>query len=155
MDHCKLMMEQVKSIFNAREVKYKADDEDNVIRLGYSVDCKLSQVNMLNMFSELGCVSLHMIGLSAAPEYRTEVLKYINMINHTVKDGTFEMDPDDGEVRFRLFVRYEDLDELPESFVDAMLLIPYITIKRYGNGLAAVMMGFSDAETAFEEAGDN
>lgn len=150
MEHKMIMLEQMKRHFDEREMYYEV--QGNCIKTGYAIDCKLTPMKMLMLFEDDGYLALHIFNAATAEKYRDEVLRYINMVNYTIRIGSFEMDTRDGEVRFRMYVRYEELTELSEKLLAINMLLPYATIKRWSDGLAAVMMGFSDAETAFKKA---
>ena len=62
--------------------------------------------------------------------------------------GDFEMDPADGEIRVRVAVDADGALPSAET-VKNSIIIPPLMIDRYGNAIAAVMMGFSNAEEAF------
>ncbi len=79
-------------------------------------------------------------------ERKAQVAEFITRANYGLIVGNFEMDFDDGEIRFKssIDVGYEDLtSQLVEKIVDANVQ----TMARYLSGISAVNEGASPADT--------
>ncbi|MFW6114563.1 MAG: YbjN domain-containing protein [bacterium] len=64
------------------------------------------------------------VGPHASPERRASVTDLVNRINWSITMGNFEIDPSDGEIRFRMFrdARFDELtDEAIEATIGQML----------------------------------
>lgn len=86
-----------------------------------------------------------------APERRTAVAEYITRVNYGLPMGCFEMDWEDGEVRYRTALDYEGT---PLALVQVNNLIqPAIHVSdRYLPGLLRVASGEQEPEEAVAEA---
>ena len=63
--------------------------------------------------------------------------------------GCFELDYDDGEIRFRISLNCND--GLPgPSVLEDLWDLPAMMAERYGNGIIAVSMGMLSAEEAIK-----
>ena len=58
----------------------------------------------------------------------------------------------EGEVRFKVHTNYKGLDEFSEEIIEDSLIIPPAMFERYGDGLVALMMGFSTPEVEIDKA---
>ena len=86
--------------------------------------------------------------MKADKETFVETVRLLNRINWETLFGSFEMDESDGEVRYRLSVDCEDIS-LSESVIRNSIYITAQMANKYGNALAQVIMGFSNANDAF------
>lgn len=75
------------------------------------------------------------------------VLDYLNRANYGLVIGNFEMNPQDGEVRFRTGIDTENTP-LTEAIVKNMIYSNWVTMDRYLKGMLAVMAGTLSPEAA-------
>ena len=76
---------------------------------------------------------------------RLEAAEYLHRINYGLLLGNFEMDYDEGEVRFRTSLMAEE--SLPHEVLDRYIQMPAAMLDRYAPGLAAIV---ADGEIAGE-----
>lgn len=81
------------------------------------------------------------------------VAEYVCRANYGLKNGNFDLDFDDGELRFKCFVDCEDQIP-PHNIVRNSICIPSMMMMRYGSGLINVLYKGMDPETAVEECED-
>ena len=84
------------------------------------------------------------VPVTVPPERRTDVALYLTRANFGLVIGSFEMDLDDGEVRFRTSV---DVDgtEMSEPIIDHLFLANIVGVDQYFAGLRSVMRGADPA----------
>ena len=78
------------------------------------------------------------------------VAEFISRANYGLRNGNFEFDFRDGEIRYMVFVSCEDALPSIET-VKRSILIPGAMFKRYSPGMFDVMFRSSDAKTAVEK----
>ncbi|MGI5884250.1 MAG: YbjN domain-containing protein [Candidatus Spyradocola sp.] len=78
-------------------------------------------------------------------ERRLEAAEYLHRINYGLLLGNFEMDYDEGEVRFRTSLMAEG--PVSHEVLDRYIQMPAAMLDRYAPGLAAIV---SDGEIAQE-----
>jgi hypothetical protein len=81
---------------------------------------------------------------------RTEAALYLTRANFGLAIGNFELDLDDGEVRYKTSIDVEGAQIL-EPLIDHLFLANVVTVDRYLNGLRAVIEG-DEAEVAVAAA---
>lgn len=105
---------------------------------------------------EWGCVSLadaaagRVIFYSVAPflvepDQRAGVMEYLTRANYGLGIGNFEMDLDDGEVRFKTSLDIDDA-ELTVELMRPIVYMNVQTMDRYIQGLVAVSEGADPVE---------
>ncbi len=71
---------------------------------------------------------------------RDQVARWINRINWDLMSGNFEMDEDDGTVRFRSTVEFGG-GELTQATIRRTILTAMETLEAHASGIAAAMSG--------------
>ena len=112
----------------------------------------LQAVKVHYQFLDDGYALYGIAPINAPTENLVELLKYMSMINYGIAPGSFEADIRDGEMRFKMWTRTKGAEKMSEEVVEDGLRIIQILFERFGNGLAAVALGLSDAATAYNTA---
>ncbi len=132
---------------------YDYDAERHVIRTGVSLDCKLRSARVFIPIREDCSYIVNIVSpINGDPKDIGEMLKYLTMANYGLTNGNFELDMRDGEIRYKTYVNCKDLESLPAQIIKDSILFGWVMVERYGNGIAALAMGFSDAETEIKKA---
>ena len=126
---------------------YEFDAENNRMRFGFHLKCRLHSVKFSVIFSEFGYLVYATSPINGDPENLGELLKFTAMANYGMRIGNFEVDVRDGEIRFKCWTSTLGLDSIPPELIDLSMRIPNSMMERYGDGIAALSLGFSDAET--------
>lgn len=93
---------------------------------------------------------------SAKPERRDEVMRFVTLANYGLPVGNFELDLEDGEVRFKTSIDLEDV-ELTERLCRNVVELNIMLMDLYYDGAMAVINGESgaaEAVAAIEDADD-
>lgn len=78
------------------------------------------------------------------------VSEYLHRANYGLNNGNFEMDFEDGEIRYKTYVNFDGL-QLSKEVVRDSILIPIFMFDRYGKNLVRLMLGESDPKTLIDE----
>ena len=142
----------VQQIFDQKGIHYKLFEKDYVIKTNFPLKCKLKDIDVIYIFKEDSFGVYATIALSADKDCRQKVAEYITRANYGIRYGNFEMDFDDGDIRYHLNVDCTDRISLSEKMVMRTICIPMQMFDRYGDGLVAVMFGIKSPEDAIKEA---
>jgi hypothetical protein len=146
------IIDAVRDYLDADDWHYEYDAERNVIRAGVELKCKLKNARMIIRFRKTD-YNVYMISpVSADAENLGEVLRFAAMANYGLASGNFEVDVEDGEIRYKSYVDCDGLEKLPKELFDDGINACWAMMDRYGNGFAALAMGFSDADTEIKKA---
>lgn len=76
---------------------------------------------------------------------RMMAMEFITRANYGTRIGNFELDADDGEIRYKVYVSTRDAESLNRELVEEAIYIVVSMLNRYGDGLMKVLMGFADS----------
>ena len=135
---------------------YEYDAEHHLIRAGITLDCKLRNARIFIPIRADGSYIVNIVSpISGDPKNMNELVKYVAMANFGLANGNFDIDVSDGEVRYKIYVNCKGLETLPAQIIKDSIYAGWCMMERYGSGLAALAMGFSDAETEIKKAEDS
>lgn len=146
------VIDAVRDFIEGEGYHYEYNAEREFLKMGFKVDCKLKHMDVVIDFSPHGFNVFAISPISADQDGFPEMRKYLSMANYGLMNGNFEMHPQSGEVRYRCWVGTRSLESLPNEAIDENVNIAYSMLKRYGDGIAALALGFSDADSEIAKA---
>ena len=148
----------LRNLLEENGFRYNFDENRNAISLNFSLDkSKLASVRILirvvpSQTDPDNCfriTSFGVIGIKADEDSIAEMAEFLHRANYGMIFGCFELDYDDGEIRFRISLNCND--GLPgPSVLEDLWDLPAMMAERYGNGIIAVSMGMLSAEEAIK-----
>ena len=150
----------VRDYFETEGYKYRYDEDKQIFNTSFNLSkTKLGSVDihilvrptskdpdMCHRFVSYGEVSL-----KADAESMGAVAEYLHRANYGLSIGNFELDPRDGEIRYKVSANVKD-GMIGQDAIDDMIALPVAMYNKYGNGLLAVAMGMMTAEDAAKKA---
>ena len=140
-------MAAFKAYFQALEVGVVAVDEDTL-----TVPVRISTGFNQGIVSVRPAQSIVVFYVASPvrvpPERRLAVAEYLTRANYGLVMGNFEMDMNDGEVRFRVSLDYEALAELPPKQIENVVQPAIFLTDLYLPGLQAVVSEGADPAEA-------
>lgn len=149
------MIDAVRDYLDESGYHYEYNAEDKFMKLGFNIKCRLKSVRIFWEFRKHSYVVYAIAPINADKDNLGEMLRYIAMANYGLYNGNFELDCRDGEIRYKSYVDTEGLEKLSREIIDTSLDVCLFMMRRYGDGIAALAMGFSDAETEIKKAEDD
>lgn len=134
-----------------QEYRYEFEKERGLLRLRFKIKGKLDHVRIILDIHETCYVSYACIDMSVDEENRMEAAEYLTRANYGLKFGNFELDMNDGEVRYKHAVDCDHCS-LSSEMIENSLNIPIAMYQRYGDNLLKVMFGMLSAEEAVKLA---
>lgn len=135
-----------------KDLKYQALEPDNsVLSLYMSMrSCRLNTCRLLISLSDEALHSIAVCPINATPAVYDNVVEFITRANHGLKTGCFEFDYEDGEVRYRTHLHLTEGEPCDED-IEHYIIMPFIMMRRYGDGLVKNLMGFGNPEQDIAE----
>jgi len=122
--------------------------------LGVNLKCKLGDTQMRVRVGTDYFYTLAYVKMNASEDVRHEAAEFITRANYGLKNGNFEMDFNDGELRYKSYNNCDGI--LPsEAIIRDSLVIPALMIDRYGDGLISVLFGMQSPKDAIEAIENN
>lgn len=123
----------------------KDDGGMYVAKLGMNLKNKLRSVQMFCSADDTHIQSFAISPISASEDAYDSVVDFITRANYGLKQGNFEFDHRDGEVRYQSAL--VSIDGVPtHANVERVVDIPFLMFQKYGDGLVKVLMGYGDPE---------
>lgn len=148
----------VKAFLDDNDFKYGADEENGTIRLGINIPGKVRHVKLHIDFAYEDCYIVVCFLPNNVPEQRySDILRLINYINFGAKFGSFEMDEEDGEIRYRMTVDCEGITPSSEM-IEKSIYIPATMLKNFGEYMIDIIMEYKtyeDVRKSLEENDEN
>jgi hypothetical protein len=146
------LLSMVKENFDEKQFKFNVHPDDNVISIVFPVESKINRVNVNIRFHDDYYMVVALIPLNAGEDCRHNVAEYLTRANYGLIFGNFELDFADGDIRYRFALDCEGRESLSDNLILKTVSIPLSMIKKYGDGLAAVIFGAKSPEDAIKEA---
>lgn len=127
---------------------YDAVDENGVIRTGITLKSKLKSARIFFDIKSDGISVITIPSVSADEGCMKEVMEFITRANYGLYKGNFEMDVNDGEVRYKSYHYCSDNNVITEDEIKMCLFSNLYTLDRYGDGLMKVIFGMATPEEA-------
>ena len=134
-------------VMENRELKYRqVEDSDSRYVLLFDMNLNKSR---LNSCRELVIATANEIQTYAVCPIRARadvmptVAEYITRANWNLKVGGFEMDYNDGEVRYHCCLPCAG-GEPDAKCVDLVVVVAFLMMERYGDGLLKALTGFGE-----------
>lgn len=131
---------------------YEYDAEGGFIKHVFKIECGLEQALVVWEFKETGYVVYTIAPLAVGQDRLGELLRYVAMANYGLDNGNFEVDCNDGEIRYKCYVNTESFEGISRQLIDASLDVGLFMMRRYGDGIAAIVKGESNADAEIAKA---
>lgn len=140
--------EAIEQYLKNDEWNYTFDEEREVIRCGINLRNRLKECRIVVDIDETKYLSIALISLNCDEDNRVELSKLLTMINYGLLIGNFEMDFEDGEVRYKVATNCRDC--IPsQAIIEDSMMIPAVMFDEYGDVILDVMFGYKTAEEAY------
>ncbi|MBE5799431.1 MAG: hypothetical protein E7321_05710 [Clostridiales bacterium] len=120
-----------------------------VFTIRMKLRCRMQSAQMLVLVREDSFSTLTTLPLTADTDHRLAVAEYLTRANFNLRNGNFELNMNDGEIRFKTYVHVgsgtTDLSAARQA-----IFLPFLMIDRFGDGLIDVLFGFRTPREAYE-----
>lgn len=142
----------VMKFFDEKGWKYEYKEDRDILVAGFKFSGRVRSAELYVDFSYSDCYLVTCpLSMEAPEESYPELLRLINHINYRSKFGNFEMDEDDGEIRFRMAVYCEE--DLPsEKMIERSIKVPLTMVRNHSEDIVAIMMGHKTFEEVTAES---
>jgi hypothetical protein len=102
-------MESITAFLNNEEIGFEEHTGDGIIRFNFTGDQANWMVTICNFDDSRQIVVLSVVSSLVPVDRRPEMKEFISEVNFGLLVGNFEMDPKEGEVRFRTGTDVDDM----------------------------------------------
>lgn len=148
-----LLLDKIQSRLKKNGLKFETTSD--IIHFNIEIDNIVGKVAVFIQASENTILSYAVINNKIPKEQYNSVSEYLHLANYGLLYGNFEMDFNDGEIRYKLAIDCQDVANIPNNYIDRSVLIPCQMIQKYGKGIIQLMLGIGDPKFLIEEAEQN
>ena len=146
------IVEAIGDFLDDDDWKYEYQGEKNLFKMGVSLRCRLQSTRLYIDVKEDAYLVYAISPISGVEDTVSELMRYLTRANYALINGNFELDVRDGEVRYKTYVNCDGLNELSREVIRDSVYVPCAMMNKYGDGIAALAMGYSDADTELKKA---
>lgn len=144
-------MELIEKFFNNLEWKYTYDSEKSIINTGINMGNALGNIDIYIKLRKSSYSVLVCLNNNVEKKYIQQVSEYLHRVNFGLNNGNFELDFEDGEIRYKTFVSFENI-ELSEDIIEDSILVPIAMFEKYGINLLRLMLQEADPKELADSA---
>lgn len=154
MAYSQEIVDKLRSFFATAGIHAPFEERAGVglFTLRMKLSCRLQSAQMLVIVREDNFSTLAQIPLTAGEDTRLAVAEYLTRVNFNMRNGNFELNMADGEIRFKTYVHVGS-SELDMNASRLAITLPFAMFNRFGDGLLDVLFGFKSPREAFEAIG--
>lgn len=145
------VIDLIHNFFEEIQWKYRYDEERSVFLMGVSTDGIIGNIRMAIFVKEHHYRVYASLHNKAEKDNINAVAEYLHRANYGLNNGNFELDYHDGEVRYKIFVRFKGID-LSKDIIKESIVLPPIMFDKYGKNLIKLMLGEGSPKELIEEA---
>ena len=133
----------IKEYFDTNAIKYKtkvlSKKRRTVFNLGIDMENVIGNLSMIISVSENDYITLAILNSKAEKDKLHAVAEYLHRANYGLKNGNFELDFTDGEIRYKAYVNFENTT-ISNEIIEASIMVPIAAFEQYGRGLIQTML---------------
>jgi hypothetical protein len=146
------IVDSVRDWLDGDDWHYEYNAEKHLIKAGVNLKSKIKSGRIYIDIKD-DCYLVYLYApISGDKDNLGELAKYLTMANYGLYNGNFELDVRDGEIRYKTFVNCDGIDSLSPEVIKDSIYVGWVMMDRYGDGIAALALGFSDADTEIKKA---
>ena len=137
--------------FSASGILATFEDKNGVgvFTIRMKLRCRMQSAQMVVLVREADYSTITTLPLCADEDHRLAMAEFLTRANWGMRNGNFELNMLDGEIRFKTHVHVgEQTPDLGAARLATML--PFLTIDRFGDAIIDVLFGFKSPREAFE-----
>lgn len=140
----------IKKFLNEDDWKFFFDSEKGVFRFGLRISGKMKDIDYLIRIHETDFTVYALSPVHADndnADCMARMAEFITRCNYGLRNGNWEMDYADGEVRYKSYVDVEGMTLSTETVKNSIYCIASM-FERYGDGILSIIFGGASAEEA-------
>ena len=151
MAYSSAIVDTLRELFSASGILATFEDKNSVgvFTIRMKLHCRLQSAQMMAIVHEDSFSTITTLPLTADTDHRLAMAEYLTRVNWGIRNGNFELNMNDGEIRYKTYVHVgQEKPDIAACRLATML--PFLMIDRFGDGLIDVLFGFKTPREAFE-----
>lgn len=131
--------------------RYEFDEGTGVFQCGVQIGNAVGNARIFLNVQDEHVVCALVLPHRAVEESRAAVAELVCRINYRLMSGGFELDYNDGEIRYCYVMPSEELCDDPMNKAKRLVYLPYMMALRYGTAFVKVILGVRKPAEALKE----
>lgn len=148
------VVELIKDFFSENEWNYSYNEDKSIIKSELSMNNAIGDLNIYIRIRETDYTVYTVLNSYVEKDFMNQVSEYLHRANYGLISGNFELCYEDGEVRFKTFVNFTNI-ELSKDIVAESIVVPIFMFEKYGINLLKLMISKNDPKVLIEEVESN
>ena len=145
------VIEMIHDFFKEINWQYDYDESKNIFHSGISMGNVIGNLRIVIYVRERYYKVYAILSSKSDNEHIVSIAEYLHRANYDLNNGNFELDYNDGEIRYKMLVPFQGI-EFSKRIVDESIIVPIMMFNRYGKGLIKLMVGSGSPKELIEEA---
>lgn len=141
----------VADFLDSIEWTYSIDADSGNITFGMNIDSKLGSLDYVMRFFDNGFTTYAYPSVYADSNSMVDIAEYLHRANRGLRNGNFELDFSDGEIRYKSYVDCSNALPGPDV-IRRTISVPGDMFEIYGDGLLQVSFHLTSPADAIEAA---
>ena len=133
------------------QASFEERGDFGVFSIRMKLRCRMQSAQMIILVREDNFSTITTLPLSADVDHRLAVAEYLTRVNWGMRNGNFELNMADGEIRFKSYM-HTGSSAPDANGARLCIMLPFLMIDRFGDGLLDVLFGMKTPREAFEAA---
>lgn len=149
----KEVIEQIKKFFEDGDWKYnykEFDERRTMFTSGVNMNNAIGNLRLLVIVHQDYYIVEAHLNSAVEEKYYNQVSEYLHRANYGLKNGNFEFDFIDGEIRYKTYVNFDGIT-LSDNIIAESILTPIFMFDKYGKNLLRLMLDKADPKELIEE----
>ena len=125
-----IMFERFKEYLKAVELTYSVVENEKIIMFPYISKGNYQCIIDIDENDQIILVYT-ILGSLVTLDKRNRISQLLTKINYGLRIGNFEMDYDDGQIRYKTSVDYDGVKDFDDSFIESLILINLTTTDKF------------------------
>ncbi len=145
------LADQVRRYLHSQEWVFDFDEESGRFKFSIRSNTRLRSTNILIIIDDRAIRVYGYPGLSADENSMERMAKFVNLANYGLKHGNFEIDYNDGEVRYKSTI-YCRQDIPSMEAVEFVVDLPFRMWDTYGDAFCNILFNNGDPKDEVDKA---
>ena len=148
------IVDEIRGFLLDDDWKFDFDEERGIFRFGVNIDGKMKHVNYFVPVRDDSYTVYAISPVSADSddaEVMSAIAEFVCRANYGLRNGNFEVDMRDGEIRYKVFVDCDGGILPSRDVIRGSIIIPAMMFERYSPGLLDVIFKGSSAAEAISQ----
>lgn len=142
----------IAKFFKKDDWRYEFDEKNGFFTCGVGVGNVVGNAKVYVNVEDDKVTCVYTFPVAAPESVRGQVAELVCRLGYKLAFGSFDMDFDDGELRYRYVMPSEELEADPMEKAQRLLYLPHAMITRYGSAFIKVVLGARTPKEAIKEA---